>query len=86
MGHNLHKIPRLLWDNRPKLSTCVPIDTVIPCRRGAINRLGTARFRQNEFDDGHGISRLFYTPDGRNVVTVGSEHAVTNWDCAWVEP
>ena len=37
-----------------------------PLPRGAINRLGTARFRQNEFDDGHAISRLFYSPDGRN--------------------
>jgi WD40 repeat protein len=51
-----------------------------PLPRGAMNRLGTARFRQNEFDDGHAISRLFYTPDGRNVVTVGSEKAVTIWD------
>jgi RNA polymerase sigma factor (sigma-70 family) len=51
-----------------------------PLPRGALNRLGTARFRQNEFDDGHAVSRLFYTPDGRNVVNVGSENAVTIWD------
>jgi RNA polymerase sigma factor (sigma-70 family) len=49
-----------------------------PLPRGAINRLGTARFRQNEFDDGHAISRLFYSPDGEKLVTVSS--AVTTWD------
>ncbi len=51
-----------------------------PLPRGAINRLGSTRFRQNEFDDGHAINRLFYTADGRNVVTVVSEKAATIWD------
>ena len=51
-----------------------------PLPRGAINRLGTARFRQNEFDDGHAISRLFYTPDGRNARDRRPENAVIIWD------
>jgi RNA polymerase sigma factor (sigma-70 family) len=51
-----------------------------PLPRGAINRLGTARFRQNEFDDGHAITRLLYSPDGHHLVSVGSERAVIVWD------
>ena len=51
-----------------------------PLPRGAIARLGTARFRQNEFDDGHAISRVLYSPDGKTLVTVGIQNGVILWD------
>ncbi len=53
-----------------------------PLPRGAIARLGTARFRQNEFDDGHAISRVLYSSNGQTLVTVGSGHAVIIWDAS----
>jgi RNA polymerase sigma factor (sigma-70 family) len=51
-----------------------------PLPRGATARLGTARFRQNEFDDGHAISRVLYSPDGKTLVTVGVQNGVNLWD------
>ncbi len=51
-----------------------------PLPLGAIARLGTARFRQNAFDDGHAISRVLYSPDGKTLVTVGIQGGVNLWD------
>jgi RNA polymerase sigma factor (sigma-70 family) len=46
-----------------------------PLPRGAIARLGTTRFRHSRM-----LSRVFFAPDGRTLVTVSSETRV--WDVA----
>ncbi len=48
-----------------------------PLPTGALVRLGTVRLRQ-----GHNIQTVAFAPDGKTVVSSGSDHFVRQWDLA----
>jgi RNA polymerase sigma factor (sigma-70 family) len=50
--------------------------------QGAVARLGTTRFRQGYFEDGHAMTRVIYAHDGRSLVTVGSQGGVSVWEAS----